>query len=457
MTVEAELIAAIVAAPDDDPPRMVYADHLMQRGDLRGELIAVQCRLARADAADEPIDPALVARERELLAEHSAVWEMPLRAVVDAGYVFRRGFVEHVRAWSERDVTFAVPPRGASLEEIETAAIDRTDRLGQLFEHAPLLRSLAVRADAIYRPLPPSWALLESLELHESGYPTPDVIRAALHAMPALRRLQLTTSSLVDEQLAAFLECEQPLEHLGIHRGWHVGSQPSADIGTERIATNRHLHGLRSLHLSSFELAGIDRLACLTQLERLSIASCGVEPESLIALVRQLPALTMLEYQFHDSETSRLDLTALLAAAPRLRRLALSGFLIEGDLDALTRMALRRLILERCHVGDRGARTLLAAPDLAPIELQITDDELTLQTRELVEARALRYRPAAPRYPERITAMLPVNKIGAIKEYRVVTGAGLADAKMAIEQIEEERTDRAAYKNYRAFSRWCRP
>jgi uncharacterized protein (TIGR02996 family) len=39
VTLDAELIAAIVAAPDD-APRMVYADWLMQRGDQRGELIA---------------------------------------------------------------------------------------------------------------------------------------------------------------------------------------------------------------------------------------------------------------------------------------------------------------------------------------------------------------------------------------------------------------------------------
>ena len=35
----------MVAAPDDDGPRMVYADWLMELGDPRGEFIAIQCTL----------------------------------------------------------------------------------------------------------------------------------------------------------------------------------------------------------------------------------------------------------------------------------------------------------------------------------------------------------------------------------------------------------------------------
>src|SRR5256885_1062335 len=51
-----EFVAQIVAAPDDDRPRLVYADHLMERGDPQGELIAVQCALARHDATDDNLE-----------------------------------------------------------------------------------------------------------------------------------------------------------------------------------------------------------------------------------------------------------------------------------------------------------------------------------------------------------------------------------------------------------------
>lgn len=40
---DANLRAAIIADPDADEPRLVYADWLMERGDVRGELIRLQC------------------------------------------------------------------------------------------------------------------------------------------------------------------------------------------------------------------------------------------------------------------------------------------------------------------------------------------------------------------------------------------------------------------------------
>jgi uncharacterized protein (TIGR02996 family) len=48
---EAELLAAIRADPEDDAPRLVYADYLMQRGDPRGEYIALACNYATYDQA----------------------------------------------------------------------------------------------------------------------------------------------------------------------------------------------------------------------------------------------------------------------------------------------------------------------------------------------------------------------------------------------------------------------
>lgn len=48
---DAAFLAAIRAAPDDDAPRLVYADHLLESSDeserLRGEFIVAQCEVAR--------------------------------------------------------------------------------------------------------------------------------------------------------------------------------------------------------------------------------------------------------------------------------------------------------------------------------------------------------------------------------------------------------------------------
>jgi uncharacterized protein (TIGR02996 family) len=85
----APLLAAVLADPEGDAPRLVYADWLEERGECaRAELIRVQCELARggfhcttacASDADPPHSgdcgnqrrKQLEARERELLAAHA--------------------------------------------------------------------------------------------------------------------------------------------------------------------------------------------------------------------------------------------------------------------------------------------------------------------------------------------------------------------------------------------------
>jgi uncharacterized protein (TIGR02996 family) len=86
-TVE-DLLREVWAAPRDDAPRHVLADWLTERGDLRGELIALQ--LARTGR-----DVASTRRERRLLAEHGRVWMGPLEPVIvsNALLAFDRGFV----------------------------------------------------------------------------------------------------------------------------------------------------------------------------------------------------------------------------------------------------------------------------------------------------------------------------------------------------------------------------
>ena len=88
-----DMLRAIREAPEDDTPRLVYADWLQERGDPRGELIAVQCALHGLSPAD-PRRAKLEGREEELLDAHEARWraELPLRRGVALG-PFVRGFV----------------------------------------------------------------------------------------------------------------------------------------------------------------------------------------------------------------------------------------------------------------------------------------------------------------------------------------------------------------------------
>lgn len=99
-----EFLAAVLADPFDDGPRLVAADYLEERGCPRGEFVRVQCELA----ADEwpcnctceyehgigcPAGRAeyLRRRERELLEAHGAAWAAP----VAAAFGLTRSGVDH--------------------------------------------------------------------------------------------------------------------------------------------------------------------------------------------------------------------------------------------------------------------------------------------------------------------------------------------------------------------------
>src|SRR5262245_55108850 len=94
MTQEQGFLQAIVADPEDEGVRLIYADWLEEQGNPRGEFIRLQCELEKL-SADDPRRPDLEAREKQLLAEHANEWLGPLRGeLVD--WRFHRGFVDFV-------------------------------------------------------------------------------------------------------------------------------------------------------------------------------------------------------------------------------------------------------------------------------------------------------------------------------------------------------------------------
>jgi uncharacterized protein (TIGR02996 family) len=66
---EEGLLRTVIEDPDDDTPRLVYADYLEEHGQPdRAAFIRVQCQLAHLPEAD-PRRPELEARERALQAD----------------------------------------------------------------------------------------------------------------------------------------------------------------------------------------------------------------------------------------------------------------------------------------------------------------------------------------------------------------------------------------------------
>jgi uncharacterized protein (TIGR02996 family) len=96
MDEEAAFTAAILAAPRDDAPRLVFADWLDERGDPRGEWLRVTARLQQLLWNDSPSDArAKLRRVREASRLRRRLRE--LRATVPEAWALRvqQGYIEH--------------------------------------------------------------------------------------------------------------------------------------------------------------------------------------------------------------------------------------------------------------------------------------------------------------------------------------------------------------------------
>src|SRR5437763_12650008 len=90
-------LRAIIERPDDDLPRLIYADYLDERGDPRGEFIRVEGELARM-SKDDPRRPELYRRDCELIRLFKDRWAGILPKLTPRAGVmywdFRRGLIE---------------------------------------------------------------------------------------------------------------------------------------------------------------------------------------------------------------------------------------------------------------------------------------------------------------------------------------------------------------------------
>src|SRR5262249_53223602 len=92
--IEDFLIRAVIANPDDDGPRLIYADWLDENGQQeRADFIRIQCMGTRLAPGDERAR--LLRRSRALLKKYGWQWAGPLSQWIRWG-TFRRGFLEEV-------------------------------------------------------------------------------------------------------------------------------------------------------------------------------------------------------------------------------------------------------------------------------------------------------------------------------------------------------------------------
>jgi uncharacterized protein (TIGR02996 family) len=263
-----ELREAVAARPEDDAPRLVYADYLEERGEPFGELIQVQCALARGERGAR-------ARERELLAAHRGRWLAEL-GVADCEGTFRRGMLD--------ELTLSPPQLG--------------DALAALRRGPALIRSLRLRLRPeermLSRELHLDEQVLAAVEVLDVDLRLDDLAIGRLCAYPLLCRVSAlvlrgvrTVDALVSELAAADLAVR------------HLDLSFNALATAEPLWRAPWLAGVERLVLTHASLGDAGALAlggvALPRLGHLDLGANGVvEPSALAGLLAQ-PALASLE------------------------------------------------------------------------------------------------------------------------------------------------------------------
>jgi uncharacterized protein (TIGR02996 family) len=103
------LLRTVCESPDDDAPRLIYADWLDDSGDTsrvaRAEFIRLQIRLEGITAGD-PMKAVFERRAWQVLHDHNPAWLRPMGMKL-WGVRYRRGFIE--RATTRSDFILADP------------------------------------------------------------------------------------------------------------------------------------------------------------------------------------------------------------------------------------------------------------------------------------------------------------------------------------------------------------
>ncbi len=244
MPFEADLVAAIIADPESDQPRLVYADWLDQHGDsldrARGELIRVQCQLASRDGYF-PNRALLEGRSEQLQADYGDLWRDQLPQPPEGGAWggLRRGFYESVTITLNRS-----PHQAASL----------SPWADQAFRATPL-QSLAVLEVTDARltellSLPYLHRLIRlSLRPFTRG-PHGSCRLAECESLKGLRHLEIISGGIGNSGLSALLDSR-------LAEGLQTLSLPNnriTDTGLRRLANTPAVVSLRSLNLNGNRL-----------------------------------------------------------------------------------------------------------------------------------------------------------------------------------------------------------
>jgi len=350
------LLAAIRAAPDDDLPRLVYADYLQDHDDdAQAAFIRAEVESAKLTPDDEEFAPSSDVAA-DLWRQHGRLWRIPGLPGMQAT---RRGQIELVECSAEALV--AVPP--------------------DVLTRFPIRRLRLVAADAFIGALLklPIWPGIESLILNNNLMGAHDRLARLLHEaeLPRLTELTLQNNRLWPESLNAITE--SPI--LGQLQLLNLSGNPIGSAGLEQLSASPHAAGLRHLILRSDELpysecihaagaAALAGSAYIRRLRTLNLAghSVGDAGAGDLAQSPNAAVLEHLDLSFNDLGTLGDYVYETLTNPlylPLLRSLNLGGNTLDGSAaEAILRewpVGLHVIDLRECRFEDTALERLIPA------------------------------------------------------------------------------------------------
>lgn len=338
---EDAFLQTILDHPDDDIPRLVFADWLEEHGNPRGAFIRLQCeraKLAPHDAAWKP----LLAQEAALRNQFEAEWSKPALRLVESVY-YRRGFIEHVSVSA-------------------TKLLKNAERL---FRLAPVCSIRLTNADSLTEIGASPW-LGRITELDLSGNPLGSKSLHALVRSEHCRNLRMfRLDRCVTGVPAAEVLANAPA--LASLQGLSMNGNALGPDGVRAIARSRYLAKLCEFNLAENQLLGEGVTAlCETaaRLTRLSIGNNGIGNDGAAALARCAPFADLRYLDLQNNAVGNLGVEALVQS-PHLTKL-------------------EHLNLYHNHVSARGVQLLTESAllqNLTYLNLRSNEiDKPTLQT-----------------------------------------------------------------------------
>ncbi len=398
-------LADILEHPEDDTPRLVFADWLEDNGEAdRAEFIRVQIEAARLGRY-EPRREALEQRIKALLDRYRKTWLQEVTAWARPGAWFERGFVGKVECPAGQLLKSAAELfRRAPVQAIvlKDASADQVVALAA----APFLARLT-DISLTHISIQPVAALLASPHLGRllgfslTSYSPlgPDLGRslALSAALTRLARLSLPRADIGPEG-ARFLASSPNVEHLAT---LDLSINSLGNEGTTELFTAPRLGRLKELYLSfnSIGPAGVRALAtspALAELTRLDLSANPLGPEGAQALAQSqhLDRLRWLNLgggaQLRDAGAAALARSPSLANLSHLglqsSTIGPEGVRALADSPHLSRLA--SLDLARNPIKDEGARALLESPHLASLaRLNLFQCDLGKEARQALRQR----------------------------------------------------------------------